>query len=230
MMKHVPSGSRRWARLAAANPARADEPPAPVRQHRRRPAAAPPPAVAAPAPSPAVPRPPDRLDLDTASIRGNQELPKVLYIVPWKEPGLAEPAGRPLNSLVDEVLAPVDREVFRRQMRYFDQLYAPSGVSPAVGIRGTVAARTIQGWVGPDAVGSALSSIRRLLTMETYSFVVAFFREGGVFLYPMAAVFVVGVAIAIERYFVLTKTSLVNRQVWDKITPSMKVGQSSRKR
>ena len=60
--------------------------------------------------------------------------------------------------------------------------------------------------------------------MELYSFVVAFFRDGGVFLYPMAAVFVAGVAIAIERYFVLTKTSLVNRQVWEKITPSMKVG------
>ena len=60
--------------------------------------------------------------------------------------------------------------------------------------------------------------------MDLYSFVVAFFREGGVFLYPMAVVFAMGVAIAIERYFVLTKTSLVNRQVWEKITPSMKAG------
>ena len=75
----------------------------------------------------AVPGSADRLDLDATAIRGNQELPKVLYIVPWKEPGLAELAGRPLNSLVDEVLAPVDREVFRRQMNYFDQLYAPTG-------------------------------------------------------------------------------------------------------
>ena len=60
--------------------------------------------------------------------------------------------------------------------------------------------------------------------MELYSFVVAFFREGGVFLYPMAVVFAMGVAIAIERYFVLTKTSVVSRQVWDQITPSMKAG------
>jgi hypothetical protein len=76
-----------------------------------------------------------RMDLDPTAIRGNQELPKVLYIVPWKDPGLAEPAGRPLNSLVDEALAPVDRDVFRRQMRYFDQLYAgeeaPGAVAPA---------------------------------------------------------------------------------------------------
>jgi hypothetical protein len=75
-------------------------------------------------------RAPDRLDLETTSIRGNQELPKVLYILPWKDPGLAEPAGRPLNSLVDEALAPVDREVFRRQLRYFDQLYGGAESKP----------------------------------------------------------------------------------------------------
>lgn len=60
--------------------------------------------------------------------------------------------------------------------------------------------------------------------MEIYSFVVAFFRDGGFFLYPMAAVFVVGVAIAIERFVVLTKTSVENRQAWERITPSLKAG------
>ncbi|CAG0937914.1 hypothetical protein GPROT2_00056 [Gammaproteobacteria bacterium] len=93
---------------------------------------APAPATAGKPPAAASAKGPDRLELDASSIRGNQELPKVLYIVPWKEPGLAQPAGRPLNSLVDEVLAPVDREVFRRQMRYFDQLYA----APAPGSAG----------------------------------------------------------------------------------------------
>jgi hypothetical protein len=68
--------------------------------------------------------PPQRIELDPTSIRGNQELPKVLSIVPWKDAAAAQPDGRPLNSLVDEALSPVDREVFRRQMRYFDQLYA----------------------------------------------------------------------------------------------------------
>lgn len=72
----------------------------------------------------AEPRPgPDQVQLEASAIRGNQELPKVLYIVPWKDPAMAELAGRPVNSLIDEVLAPVDREVFRRQTRYFDQLY-----------------------------------------------------------------------------------------------------------
>ena len=100
--------------LGATPPAGADEP-----------VTAPVPVTAKPVVAPG----PVRLDLDATSIRGNQELPKVLYIVPWKESGLGEPAGRPLNSLVDEALSPVDREVFRRQIRYFDQLYAGPGVA-----------------------------------------------------------------------------------------------------
>ena len=48
----------------------------------------------------------------------------MLYIVPWKHVGVGDLAGRPVNSLLDEVLAPIDREVFQRQVRYFDQLYA----------------------------------------------------------------------------------------------------------
>ncbi len=76
----------------------------------------------------------DRIDLDNTQITGNRELPKVLYIVPWKRPELGDLVGRPLNSLLDEVLAPVDREVFRRENRYFDALQSasPTGDKPAV--------------------------------------------------------------------------------------------------
>lgn len=107
--------------------------PAEEELQQSQPAVATPPAASA-TPSRATAAAPrtERLDLDPTSIRGNQELPKVLYIVPWKDAGLAQPGGRPLNSLVDEALAPVDREVFRRQMRYFDQLYARPG-EPGVG-------------------------------------------------------------------------------------------------
>lgn len=83
--------------------------------------------------------PPGPLNLDATAIRGNQELPKVMYIVPWKEPATAELAGRPVNSLVEEALAPVDREVFRRQTRYFSQLYGaagPVGGDPPAGTTG----------------------------------------------------------------------------------------------
>jgi hypothetical protein len=64
----------------------------------------------------------DRLELDTTSITGNRELPKVLYIVPWKRSDLGDLVGKPVNSLLDEVLAPVDRDVFQRENRYYRAL------------------------------------------------------------------------------------------------------------
>lgn len=65
----------------------------------------------------------DRLDLDSTVITGNQELPKVLYIVPWKKAELGELPGRPVNSLVNEILEPVDRDEFRRRIDYYDTLF-----------------------------------------------------------------------------------------------------------
>ncbi len=65
----------------------------------------------------------DRLELGRTEITGNQELPKVLYIVPWQKSDPGELTGKPVNSLLDEVLAPLDREEFIRQVEYFDDLY-----------------------------------------------------------------------------------------------------------
>lgn len=66
----------------------------------------------------------DRADIDRTQIIGNRELPKVLYIVPWKKPMPGDLSGRPLVSVLDEALAPVDRDVFRRQVDY-DALVQP---------------------------------------------------------------------------------------------------------
>ena len=60
----------------------------------------------------------DRADLEGTSIIGSRELPKVTYIVPWKKPLPGDLVGRPVASLLDEALAPVDRDVFRRQVEY----------------------------------------------------------------------------------------------------------------
>jgi hypothetical protein len=70
----------------------------------------------------AAPKVVDRLELESTQITGNKELPKVMYVVPWRRPDLGEFAGKPPSSLLDEVLAPVDRDVFRRQNRYFAAL------------------------------------------------------------------------------------------------------------
>jgi hypothetical protein len=64
----------------------------------------------------------DHLELDPTAITGNRELPKVMVIVPWKKADLGDLTGKPANSLLNEVLEPVDREVFRRELGYFEAL------------------------------------------------------------------------------------------------------------
>lgn len=76
------------------------------------------PAKAQPPAKPAI----DRVELQATQITGNRELPRVMYVVPWKRPDPGDLSGRPANSLLDEVLAPVDRDVFQRQNRYYDAL------------------------------------------------------------------------------------------------------------
>ena len=65
----------------------------------------------------------DRLELGRTEITGNQELPKVLYIVPWQKSDPGDLMGRPVNTLLDEVLAPLDREEFIREVDYYGDLY-----------------------------------------------------------------------------------------------------------
>ena len=104
----------------AMSMARAEEPPAgPAADEPAKPAA---PAVRAPAARDGRFRTMDRLELETTSITGNQELPKVMYVVPWKKAELGDLSGRPARSLIDEILAPVDRDVFRREVGYFETL------------------------------------------------------------------------------------------------------------
>jgi hypothetical protein len=73
----------------------------------------------------------DQIDLGATQVTGNRELPNVMYVVPWKRPDLGEFAGRPPKSLLDELLAPVDRDVFRRQNRYFAALHPDAAAPPA---------------------------------------------------------------------------------------------------
>ena len=62
----------------------------------------------------------ERLELDGMAVIGNRELPKALFIVPWKDPEHALAPDRPINTLLDEALQPVDPEVFQRKLQYYD--------------------------------------------------------------------------------------------------------------
>jgi hypothetical protein len=66
----------------------------------------------------------DRLQLNTATVTGDREQPKVMYIVPWKSSDIGDLSGKPMNSLLDEALAPVDRDEFKREVVYFDVVKA----------------------------------------------------------------------------------------------------------
>ncbi len=73
----------------------------------------------------------DRADLEGTSIIGSRELPKVTYIVPWKKPLPGDLVGRPVASLLDEALAPVDRDVFRRQVEFHGLIQGTHATSQA---------------------------------------------------------------------------------------------------
>lgn len=53
-----------------------------------------------------------------STITGNQEQPKVLYIVPWQPPGGADKLSQPIQPLLSDVFAPVDRAEFQRELKY----------------------------------------------------------------------------------------------------------------
>jgi hypothetical protein len=118
------SRAGRAAASAKSGDARAAKPAAGT----KAPAAAAPAASAAAAPAtPKGGKASDRIELDTTQISGNRELPKVMYVVPWRKADPGEFTGKPLNSLLDEALTPVDRDVFRRQNRYYAALSAAPG-------------------------------------------------------------------------------------------------------
>lgn len=65
----------------------------------------------------------DRIELDETAIQGSRELPKVLYIVPWKSARLGSLSGAAGGSSFDTSWEALDRDVFRRQVEYYGMLY-----------------------------------------------------------------------------------------------------------
>ena len=59
------------------------------------------------------------LELEGTSIIGNRELPKILYIAPWKPPELSN-LDAPRSTLLSEEITPLDRDVYQRELYYFD--------------------------------------------------------------------------------------------------------------
>jgi len=60
--------------------------------------------------------------------------------------------------------------------------------------------------------------------MASFQGIVGFFQEGGAFMYPIVIVLTLGLAISIERFIFLSKTSVTNRMLWKKIAPFIRAG------
>ena len=60
----------------------------------------------------------DAKTLSGISILGNQEAPKSLVIVPWKGSQIGDMPG--LSRLLDDSVQPIDKEVFMRELDYYE--------------------------------------------------------------------------------------------------------------
>ena len=67
-------------------------------------------------------------ELSGMSIVGNDEAPKSLYIVPWKSSEIGVETS--LNMMLNEGDVPVDREVFKRQLEFYEVSTMKSNVIP----------------------------------------------------------------------------------------------------
>jgi hypothetical protein len=56
--------------------------------------------------------------LSGMSILGNEEAPKSLVIIPWKSSRLGDEIG--LSDTLDDRAQPVDKEVFLRELRFYE--------------------------------------------------------------------------------------------------------------
>lgn len=57
-----------------------------------------------------------------STVTGDQEQPRVMYIVPWQQPGAAEFDYELENTIAEELFAPVDRDEFVRGLVYQHRL------------------------------------------------------------------------------------------------------------
>jgi hypothetical protein len=64
----------------------------------------------------------EQIDLEGARLFGNRDLPNITYVVPWKEERFEAIDVKPIGTLFDEALKPLDRDVFMREVEYYELL------------------------------------------------------------------------------------------------------------
>ncbi len=64
-----------------------------------------------------------RLDMEGTAIIGNKELPRVLYIVPWKPADVESLPATAYHSVLDADIEPVERKDFKRRLKFYADRY-----------------------------------------------------------------------------------------------------------
>lgn len=64
--------------------------------------------------------------------------------------------------------------------------------------------------------------------MGTLETIIRFFQEGGIFMYPIAIVLALGLAVALERWLYLTAARATNRREWNSLLPVLNGGDYQR--
>lgn len=68
----------------------------------------------------------DEMKLELSVIKGNKELPKVLYIMPWKRlPSDNLEQKLILHSLFDDVFEPIEPESFQQHIKNYQHYTQP---------------------------------------------------------------------------------------------------------
>ncbi|WP_296931036.1 hypothetical protein [uncultured Marinobacter sp.] len=63
---------------------------------------------------------PSVVTIEGTRIRGDQEVPTVMYLVPWQPPEVDELRGPEERLMVDQGLRPLERYEFQRFIRYHE--------------------------------------------------------------------------------------------------------------
>ncbi len=62
--------------------------------------------------------------MEGTEITGNKELPRVLYIVPWKSIERFDIESPKIDSIMEQKLTPIDRASFKRAIHYHDAIFS----------------------------------------------------------------------------------------------------------
>jgi hypothetical protein len=65
----------------------------------------------------------EQLEQETISIRGNQGLPKTLYIAPWKRVGSPLEGAKPEGTFWEEI-DPLEPDLFQRELELHQEGYS----------------------------------------------------------------------------------------------------------